>query len=87
MLQNLIDRILNIKSTAIAVVSAALTILAAIGLADKDALSEGLAATNSIFEAVVVLLGAVSTFVSLFSKDNETVAAETEAKVRAELMK
>lgn len=74
-MQGFIDRLISWKSTAIAVVTGLLTILSATGVITADALTDGIAATGQVYEAVITLLGALVTVIALFTKAPEEVEA------------
>ena len=75
MLQGLVDRLLSWQSTVVAVITGLLTILSATGVIGADALTDGIAATGQVYEAIITLLGAVVSVAALFTK----APAEAEA--------
>jgi len=75
-MKDLIARLTSIKTTVMGVITALLTVLAAIGVADKDAVNGGILATGELYDAILVVLGSVSTIALIFSKDSEVVEKE-----------
>ena len=75
MLQSIIDRLLSWKSTATAVVTGALTVLAALKVVDSDILTNGLSAFAEAYDVILTLLGVIVTLVQLFKKDEAEVEA------------
>ena len=76
MLQGFIERLLSWKSTAIALVTGLLTVLAAVKVIDSDVLTGGLQAFGEFYDVIVTLLGVIVTLLQLFKKEpeGETVA-------------
>jgi len=69
-MKDFIARLASAKTTIMGVVTALLTILAAFNLASQDALAEGLAATGNLYDAVLVILGSISSIALVLSKDS-----------------
>jgi hypothetical protein len=74
MLQGFIDRLISYKSTALAVITGLLTVLVAVGVVKAEALTDGVAATGQLFEAIIALLGVIVTLGQLFRKNPDDVA-------------
>jgi hypothetical protein len=77
MLKDFIARLTSYKTTLMAAVTGILTVLVAVKVVQADALTEGVAATGQLFDAVLALLGAISSIALLFSKDSSVVEKET----------
>lgn len=82
MLQGFVDRLLSWKSTAVAIVTALLTVLAAVNVISSDALTNGLQTFGEFYDVIVTLLGLVVTITQLFKK-----VPEEAAKVKALFVK
>ena len=75
-MKDFIARLTSYKTTIMGVITALLTVLAAIGVADQDDVSGGIVATNELYDAVLVVLGSISTIALIFSKDSDVVEKE-----------
>jgi len=75
-MKDFIARLTSYKTTIMGVITALLTVLAAVGVADQDDVSGGIVATNELYDAVLVVLGSISTIALIFSKDSEVVERE-----------
>jgi len=73
MLQGFIDRLLSWKSTAVAIVTSLLTVMAAVNVINADVLTDGIAAFAEVYDLVLTGLGLVITVWQLFKKDEEEV--------------
>lgn len=84
MLKDIIARITSAKTTVMGVITALLTVLVAVGVISQDGLTEGLSATGNLYDAILVILGSISSIALLFSKDSDVVERETiEAELEA----
>ena len=77
MLKDIIARLTSAKTTIMGVITALLTVLVAVGVVTQDGLTEGLAATGNLYDAILVILGSISSIALLFSKDSSVVEKET----------
>lgn len=68
-MKDFIERLTSFKSTFISVITGILTVAVAMKLIDSDVLTNGIAATGNLYDAVALLLGAVVTIWQLFKKD------------------
>ena len=76
MLKDLVARLTSAKTTVMGVITALLTVLVALKVVGDDALVDGIAATGNLYDAVIVILGSITTIGLVLSKDSDVVEKE-----------
>jgi len=75
-LKDLVVRLTSMRSTIMAVVSAILTVMVALKVVSDNALVDGLAVTGNLFDALLVILGSITSVSLLLSKDSKVIEKE-----------
>jgi hypothetical protein len=80
-MKDFLARLTSYKTTVMALITGLLTILVATGVISSDSLTDGLAASGELYDAVVSIGGAIVSVILLFSKDSSVIEAEVKAKL------